>query len=136
MLDWLQGLGRSGLSSLERLGRGHLFLVRLLMAHGPLFLKPALIIKQIHSVGVLTLLIVLVSGLFVGMVLALQLYNTLVSFNAEESLGVVLALTLIRELGPVVTGLLFAGLSRFSTDGRNRTDEGYGAVVRSRNDGG
>ncbi|MCB1756198.1 MAG: lipid asymmetry maintenance ABC transporter permease subunit MlaE [Gammaproteobacteria bacterium] len=109
MLDGLQRLGRRGLGSLERLGRGHLFLLRLLIAHAALLLKPGLVIKQIYSVGVLTLLIILVSGLFVGMVLALQLYNTLVGFNAEESLGVVLALTLLRELGPVVTGLLFAG---------------------------
>ena len=109
MLDYLQSLGRTGLSSLERLGRGHLFLSRLLLAHSQLLFKPSLLVRQIYSVGVLTLLIILVSGLFVGMVLSLQLYNTLVGFNAEESLGVVLALTLLRELGPVVTGLLFAG---------------------------
>lgn len=109
MLNHLQTLGQTGLSVLERLGRGHLFLVRLLLAHGQILFKPGLLIKQIYSVGVLTLLIILVSGLFVGMVLSLQLYNTLVGFNAEESLGVVLALTLLRELGPVVTGLLFAG---------------------------
>jgi phospholipid/cholesterol/gamma-HCH transport system permease protein len=60
-------------------------------------------------VGVLTLLIILVSGLFVGMVLGLQGYNTLADFGAEESLGVAVALSLVRELGPVVTALLFAG---------------------------
>jgi phospholipid/cholesterol/gamma-HCH transport system permease protein len=58
---------------------------------------------------VLTLLIILVSGLFVGMVLGLQGYNTLVRFGAEDSLGLLVALSLVRELGPVVTALLFAG---------------------------
>ena len=57
----------------------------------------------------MTLSIVLVSGLFVGMVLALQAYNTLIDFGQEERIGTLVALTLVRELGPVVTGLLFAG---------------------------
>ncbi len=109
MLDKLQSLGAFGISFLEKLGRGHLFLSRVLMGQAQLLFNFALVIKQIYSVGVLTLLIILVSGLFVGMVLALQGYNTLVGFNAEESLGVVVSLTLVRELGPVVTGLLFAG---------------------------
>jgi phospholipid/cholesterol/gamma-HCH transport system permease protein len=71
--------------------------------------RPRLVVQQLYSVGVLSLLIILVSGLFVGMVLGLQGYNTLVGFGAEESLGVVVALSLVRELGPVVTALLFAG---------------------------
>ncbi len=74
-----------------------------------ILLRPRLVIAQLYSVGVLTLLIILVSGLFVGMVLGLQGYNTLVDFGAEQSLGVVVALSLVRELGPVVTALLFAG---------------------------
>jgi phospholipid/cholesterol/gamma-HCH transport system permease protein len=68
-----------------------------------------LLIQQTYSVGVLSLVIIFVSGLFVGMVLGLQGYNTLVKFGAEESLGVVVSLSLVRELGPVVTALLFAG---------------------------
>jgi phospholipid/cholesterol/gamma-HCH transport system permease protein len=74
-----------------------------------LLLRPRLVIAQVYSVGVLTLMIIVVSGLFVGMVLGLQGYNTLVDFGAEESLGVVVALSLVRELGPVVAALLFAG---------------------------
>lgn len=109
MLDFFQGLGQRGITFFERLGRGHLFLLRIILSLGQLIIRPGLVIQQLYSVGVLTLLIILVSGLFVGMVLALQGYNTLVGFNAEESLGVVVALTLVRELGPVVTGLLFAG---------------------------
>ncbi|NNG12480.1 MAG: lipid asymmetry maintenance ABC transporter permease subunit MlaE, partial [Halobacteria archaeon] len=109
MLDPLQLLGRKGLGFFGRLGRGHLFLVQTLAAVPALVLRPGLVIKQLYSVGVLTLLIILVSGLFVGMVLGLQGYNTLVDFGAEESLGVVVALSLVRELGPVVSALLFAG---------------------------
>ena len=65
--------------------------------------------QQVYAVGVLTLLIILVSGLFVGMVLGLQGYNTLVKFGSEQTLGLLVALSLVRELGPVVTALLFAG---------------------------
>jgi len=71
--------------------------------------RPRLIIQQVYATGVLSLLIIVVSGLFVGMVLGLQGYNTLVDFGAEESLGVMVALSLVRELGPVVAALLFAG---------------------------
>ena len=109
MLDALQGLGRATLTFFERLGRGHLLLAQILMNVPGLLLRPGLVIAQLYSVGVLTLVITLVSGMFVGMVLGLQGYNTLVDFGAEESLGVVVALSLVRELGPVVAALLFAG---------------------------
>jgi len=110
MLESIRRLGERTLASLEVFGRAHLFLFQTLRgmfsAVGRL---PGLVVQQLHASGVKTLSIVLVSGLFVGMVLALQGYNTLVGFGAEESLGVVVAFTLVRELGPVVTGLLFAG---------------------------
>ena len=109
MTDWLQGFGRSWLDMFERFGRAHLFLARMLIATASLPARFGLVIKQLFASGVMTLSIILVSGFFVGMVLSLQGYNTLVGFGAEESLGVVVALTLVRELGPVVTGLLFAG---------------------------
>jgi phospholipid/cholesterol/gamma-HCH transport system permease protein len=109
ILGALQQLGRAGLGFFERLGRGHLFLMYTLAGIPGLLLRPRLVIAQLFSVGVLTLLIILVSGVFVGMVLGLQGYNTLVDFGAEESLGVVVALSLVRELGPVVAALLFAG---------------------------
>jgi len=109
MLDWLQRLGQSGLGFFERLGRGHLLFYYILAGIPSVLARLSLLIQQIYSVGVLSLLIILVSGLFVGMVLGLQGYNTLVDFGAEESLGTVVALTLVRELGPVVTALLFAG---------------------------
>jgi phospholipid/cholesterol/gamma-HCH transport system permease protein len=109
MLGWLQQLGHRGLSFFERLGRGHLLLLALLRGVPPLVLRPLLVVQQVYAIGVLSLLIIVVSGTFVGMVLGLQLYNTLVDFGAEASLGPVIALTLVRELGPVVTALLFAG---------------------------
>jgi len=109
ILDPFQRLGRTSLDFFERLGRGHLFLMHTLAGIPGLLLRPRLVIAQLYSVGVLTLLIILVSGVFVGMVLGLQGYNTLVDFGAEESLGVVVALSLVRELGPVVAALLFAG---------------------------
>lgn len=108
-MGWLQQIGRAGLGIFERLGRGNIFLVNTLAGLPGLLLRPRLILAQMHSVGVLSVVIILVSGLFVGMVMALQGYNTLVDFGAEESLGVVVALSLVRELGPVVSALLFAG---------------------------
>ncbi|HGG59355.1 MAG TPA: lipid asymmetry maintenance ABC transporter permease subunit MlaE [Gammaproteobacteria bacterium] len=109
MLDGLAWLGRQTLGFLQRLGRGMLFLLATLRGLPALALRPALVIKETFSVGVMSLLIILVSGLFVGMVLGLQGYITLSKFGAEESLGVVVSMSLVRELGPVVTALLFAG---------------------------
>jgi len=109
MLGPVQSLGRQGLSFFQRLGRGHLFLLHVLAGIPALAGKPRLLIAQIWSVGVLSLLIIVVSGAFVGMVLGLQGYHTLVDFGAEESLGVLVALSLVRELGPVISALLFAG---------------------------
>lgn len=109
MIQALRHLGRTGLRFFERLGRGHLFLLSVLAGVLSLLPRPRLLIQQMYSVGVLSLLIIVVSGIFVGMVLGLQGYNTLVDFGAEESLGVMVALSLVRELGPVVTALLFAG---------------------------
>lgn len=94
---------------LAELGRSVIFLCRILASLPRLATKPRLIIEQIYSVGVLSLLIVVVAGLFVGMVLALSGYRALADFGAENALGTSVALIVVRELGPVVTGLLFAG---------------------------
>jgi len=72
------------------------------------FARLSLTLREIYFSGVLSLVIILVSGLFVGMVLALQGYDVLQRYGADESLGVLVALSLVRELGPVVAGLLFA----------------------------
>ncbi len=109
MINQIQSLGHKGLDFFQRLGRAHILIVDILKGLPVLLLRPGLIVQQIFSVGVLSLIIIVVSGFFVGMVMGLQGYNTLVDFGAEESLGVMVALSLVRELGPVVTALLFAG---------------------------
>ena len=90
-------------------GRATIFLGTVLAAVPAALVRPRLLAQQVYSVGVLSMVIIVVSGSFVGMVLALQGYRTLVGFGAEESLGVLVALGTVRELGPVLTALLFAG---------------------------
>lgn len=108
-MNAVQGLGAWALASVGRLGRALLFLLYMLAAVPAALRRFWLVVQQMFSVGVLTFVIVVVSGLFVGFVLGLQGYNTLAKFGAESSLGLVVALSLTRELGPVVTALLFAG---------------------------
>ena len=109
MMDFFQNLGQATLNSLTKLGRGSIFLIYSIKGLTDFLFRPSLLIKQLYFVGVLTFLIILISGLFVGMVLGLQGYYTLSDFGAEESLGVMVAASLVRELGPVVSALLFAG---------------------------
>lgn len=109
MLDSLARLGRVGIGILERLGRGHLLLLAIFTGLPDLLPRLGLLVRQIYSVGVLSILIISVSGLFVGMVLGLQGYYILSQFGAEQTLGVMVAASLVRELGPVVAALLFAG---------------------------
>jgi len=108
-MNALRNLGAIVLGAIERLGRATTFLYEIISGTWELITRFFLVVQQVYAVGVLTLLIILVSGLFVGMVLGLQGYNTLVRFGAEDSLGLLVALSLVRELGPVVTALLFAG---------------------------
>jgi phospholipid/cholesterol/gamma-HCH transport system permease protein len=109
LIDRIQHLGAATLHSFRRLGRGSVFLLEVVISCASLLLKPMLLVKQLHSVGVQTLIIIIVAGMFVGMVMALQSYYALVDFGAEDSVGVMVALSLMRELGPVITSLLFAG---------------------------
>jgi len=109
VLEFLVKTGRSGLEFCSALGRSGLFLLRSIVGL-PLSLQGLqLLAKQIYKVGVLSLIIIIVSGLFIGMVLGLQGYNILVDYGSEQAVGQMIALTLVRELGPVVTALLFAG---------------------------
>lgn len=109
MLAPIQRLGRATLTAIGRGGRATLFLSRVLAGVPSLIRRPGLVVRELYSVGVLSLVIIGVSGVFVGMVLALQGYYTLIDFGAEQSVGTLVALSLTRELGPVVTALLFAG---------------------------
>lgn len=108
-IDKLQHLGAATLGSFARLGRASVFFLQVVSSSLSLFARPMLLVKQLYSVGVQTLIIIIVAGLFVGMVMSLQSYYALVDFGAEDSVGVMVALSLLRELGPVVTALLFAG---------------------------
>ena len=108
-MSFVINLGNWGLGLFYRLGAAFLFLLQALRGACQCLPRGSLIIQQIYSIGVLTMLIILVSGLFVGMVLGLQGYYQLVNFSSESSLGLVVALFLVRELGPVLAALLFAG---------------------------
>jgi phospholipid/cholesterol/gamma-HCH transport system permease protein len=109
MMEGLARLGRGTIDVVVVLGRAFLFLFKVLLAQDAVVRRFRLTLAELYSVGVRSLLIILVSGLFVGMVLGYQGYITLVNFGAAEALGGVVALSLVRELGPVVTALLFAG---------------------------
>ena len=104
----IERLGGAVSAHVWRLGFASRFLAYLLLHSGTALRRFRLTMAEIYFAGVLSLIIILVSGLFVGMVLALQGYQTLQRFGAAESLGVLVALSLVRELGPVVAGLLFA----------------------------
>jgi ABC-type transport system involved in resistance to organic solvents, permease component len=107
-LDTLAHLGASTRRGITRLGFASRFLLAVILKSGTAFARPRLVVREVYYGGVLSLVIIGISGLFIGMVLALQGYETLVRFGASESMGVLVALSLVRELGPVVTGLLFA----------------------------
>ena len=112
----IRGLRRLGLEVLYSLrgffgtfGAGQLFLLRIIANMPYALARPRLIIKQVYVTGVQSLVVIMLAGFFVGMVLALQAHLTLSRFGAEDTIGMVAALGLVRELGPVVTALLFAG---------------------------
>lgn len=109
MLGLLQKLGHRGLSRLAAFGRaGQILLQSLVARPQPLVMLP-LVMRQIYFVGVLSLVIIVVSGAFIGMVLGLQGYTILVDYGSEQAVGQMVALSLVRELAPVVAALLFAG---------------------------
>lgn len=109
MLDTFARLGQRGVANLQTMGHSGVFLLRMFIRNPDISrLWPALM-RQLHFVGVLSCLIIVVSALFVGMVIGLQGYNTLQKFGASSQLGQLLALSIGRELGPVISALLFAG---------------------------
>jgi phospholipid/cholesterol/gamma-HCH transport system permease protein len=108
IIELLRALGERVTGWVWRLGFAARFFGLMLRHSGIAFRRFHLTIREIYFAGVLSLVIILVSGLFVGMVLALQGYDTLVRYGSAEALGVLVALSLLRELGPVVAALLFA----------------------------
>ena len=108
LLESVRGIGRRMVDRVWRMGVAAHFFVLVLLHSGTSFRRFHLIVREIFTAGVLSLIIILVSGLFVGMVLGLQGYETLQTYGSEEALGVLVSLSLVRELGPVVAALLFA----------------------------
>ncbi|MFW1677954.1 lipid asymmetry maintenance ABC transporter permease subunit MlaE [Pontibacter sp. JAM-7] len=108
-MDQLAQIGRGTLDKLASVGRSGIVLVHALVAKPQPRMMFPLLLQQIYFVGVLSLVIIVVSGLFIGMVLGLQGYTILVDYGSEQAVGQMVALSLVRELAPVVTALLFAG---------------------------
>jgi len=104
----IRGLGARTIDGVLRLGYAARFIARTIASSGTSLRRPQLVIRELYFTGVLSLIIILVSGLFVGMVLGFQGYHTLQTYGSESALGVLVALSLVRELGPVVSALLFA----------------------------
>lgn len=109
MISLFQALGQKTLERFAAIGRATQMLLGALLNVPNVRKGTPLLVRQLYMVGHQSLLIIMVSGLFIGMVLALQGYTVLVDYGAEDSLGPLVALSLLRVLGPVVTALLFAG---------------------------
>lgn len=104
----LRLLGQKTIKLIRNLGAICLFLLAIMRHSGTSIIRTRLTIRQIYFAGVLSIVIIAVSGLFVGMVLGLQGYTTLAKFKSADALGAVVALALLRELGPVLAAILFA----------------------------
>ncbi|MVW74745.1 lipid asymmetry maintenance ABC transporter permease subunit MlaE [Pseudomonas xionganensis] len=109
LLERVRLFGRAGIDVVATLGRSVLFLLHSLLGRTATGNGFQLLVKQLYAVGVMSLAIIVVSGVFIGMVLSLQGYSILSQYGSEQAVGQMVALTLLRELGPVVTALLFAG---------------------------
>lgn len=109
MMTQVALMGDWGIKRLRQFGQSGILLFRVLFYFPNIKKGFPLVLQQIYAEGVLSLLIIVVSSLFIGMVLALQGYHTLAKFGASQELGPLVALSVVRELGPVVTAILFAG---------------------------
>jgi phospholipid/cholesterol/gamma-HCH transport system permease protein len=109
MLNQVHMIGVWGIENLRELGRSGLMIFQVMFYRPNIRKGFPLLVQQIYSEGVLSLLIIVISSLFIGMVLSLQGYHTLAKFGATPELGPLVALSVTRELGPVVTAILFAG---------------------------
>lgn len=107
--NFLAAIGRMVREYVTNVGYGTRTFFGVLGSSGGLLRRPRLVTSQIHFIGNYSLVLIAVAGLFVGFVLGLQGYYTLNKYGSEQALGLLVALSLTRELGPVVTALLFAG---------------------------
>ena len=110
-MNFIQNIGNKTLAFIQLLCANTLFLLKILSLLPQNILRPRLMIRQMYFSGVLSILIIAVSGLFVGMVLGLQGYTQLAKFKAADVLGFMVAAALLRELGPVLAAILFASSS-------------------------
>ena len=108
-MAWFRRLLAGFRHGIHKLGAQTVFLGHIIRCIPYALAHPVLVIRQVHNAGVLSLVIIMTSGFFVGLVLGLQLFDTLNRFRQESVLGATVALSLFKELGPVITGLLFAG---------------------------
>ena len=109
MLEYIERLGTKTIGVIQSLGQSGVFLTRIILQKPNISRLWPSFCDQLYFIGVLSFVIVVVSGLFIGMVVGLQGYHTLQKFGADSQLGQLLALSITRELGPVITALLFAG---------------------------
>jgi phospholipid/cholesterol/gamma-HCH transport system permease protein len=109
LVTYFYNVGHRTISFFEDVGRASVTIFNAIFNKPEFVRGTARLIKQIYAVGVLSLLVILVSGFFIGMVLGLQGYTILSKFGADQALGELIALSMVRELGPVIGALLFAG---------------------------
>lgn len=108
ILCYLELIGRQVSDRLMLLGEIFHFLISIFLMSAMCVRRPWLVVREIYFIGVFSLLIIVVSGLFVGLVLGLQMFDTLERFGSGDGVGMVVALALVRELGPVLSALLFS----------------------------
>ncbi len=108
LIKSLQAIGHRTIEAVHKLGLATRFTALILIYSATSFRRFGLVMKELYYSGVMSLIIIIVAGTFVGMVLGLQGYETLKRYGSESALGTMVALSLVRELGPVVAGLLFA----------------------------
>ena len=109
MITFVQNIGAASLGWLQEVGESAVMLARTLIRRPSPVKGFLLLVEQLNSVGVFSLVIIVIASAFIGMVVALQGHNTLVKFGASSQLGPLVALSVLRELGPVIAALLFAG---------------------------
>ena len=104
----LQGIGHKSINFVIQVGVATRFFFSVILHSGMCFRRPTILVREIYFVGVMSLVIIVISGLFVGLVLGLQMYETLKRFGSGSIVGMVVALALVRELGPVLSALLIS----------------------------
>ena len=131
----IQDIGHRVIESVWRLGHASRFFILVLLKSGTCLRRFSLVMRELYYTGVLSLIIIIVSGLFVGMVLGLQGYETLQKYGSESAVGTLVALSLVRELGPGGRSVAICQPCRFSDYRRNWFDEGHRTISCNGYDG-